>query len=374
MSPSRIASLLRLNASRLAIAAFSCLRVVAIGCLLGAACSAQPGFAADGQTDDVAIESESDSVDSDPSPLREPAHASPPPPVGVRFGEALEGKRVRIAYSWERFRAQGLAADRRDVTPDYARDVLGFSQTPRSLQVTVHRFQLAYAPHPRVTLVAELPFLQKELETVDAFGMRSEVQTDGVGDIGFAVIVPFIRKGNESSQVHIGFDAPSGAYRRGGDDMRLPYDSQIGNGTWDFEWGWTYRGEYARLSWGGQALGRHPLGRNGVDYREGSRFAVTGWGALRVVSDISVSFRSEWVKQNNIEGFDQTLRPSFDPAENPNLRGGERITLAPGLSLGLPQLSGQRLAVEVGIPVYQRLDGPQLERDWTIKTEWQWVF
>ncbi|MCP4906574.1 MAG: hypothetical protein GY910_16490 [bacterium] len=300
----------------------------------------------------------------------------PPPPVGVRFGETLEGKRVRLAYSWERIREQGLAAGEDNITAGQTR-ALGFMQTPRALEITVHTFQMAYAPHPRATLVAELPFIQKELETVGTSAMgfaRSEVQTEGIGDVGFALVVPFIRKGFESSQVHIGIDIPTGAIRRGGDDLRLPYDLQIGNGSWDFEWGWTYRGETARVSWGGQVVGRHPLARNGLKYRTGSRVAGTVWGGVRIAAGLSVSLRVEWEKYNNIQGFDRTLRPDFDPSENALTHAGNRITLAPGISLDIPQLNHQRIAVEMGIPVHQQLDGPQLERDWTMKTVWQWVY
>ncbi len=40
--------------------------------------------------------------------------------------------------------------------------------------------------------------------------------------------------------------------------------------------------------------------------------------------------------------------------------------------LGL--LAGHRLAVEGGLPVYQRLDGPQLETDWLLTVGWQKSF
>ena len=303
---------------------------------------------------------------------------SPPPPVGVRFGETLEGRRLRVGYSWERIQSRGLRVGDDSVSPDVVLSPqpagLGFARTPRSLELSVHTFELAYAPHPRVTLIAQLPFVRKELETLEAGGLRRQDQTKGLGDVGLFVLVPFIRKGQESSQVHIGFDAPTGAIRRGGDQRRLPYISQIGNGTWDFEWGWTYRGAWDRLSWGGQAIGRHPLGRNGLKYRHGSHFAGTVWGAVRLVEGLGLSFRSQWEKQNNFEGFDRSLRASEDPSENGKLRGGEHITLYPGVSLDLPVLGGQRIAVEVGIPVHQRLDGPQLERDWSVKTAWQWVY
>jgi len=156
--------------------------------------------------------------------------------------------------------------------------------------------------------------------------------------------------------------------------MILPYDSQIGNGTVDFEWGWTYKGETENFSWGGQALGRHPIGRNGRDYREGSRFTGRLWAGVRIAKGVSASVRTEWEKQNNSEGFDRDLRPTFDPAETSKLQGGAQITVAPGLSIDLPQLDGQRIAFEFGVPVYQDLDGPQLERDWTARAGWQWVY
>ncbi|WP_156346373.1 hypothetical protein [Verrucomicrobium spinosum] len=37
-------------------------------------------------------------------------------------------------------------------------------------------------------------------------------------------------------------------------------------------------------------------------------------------------------------------------------------------------LKNQRLAVECLWPVYQDLNGVQLERDWTLYAGWQWAF
>lgn len=313
-----------------------------------------------------------------------PVDPGPPTPIGMRWPESLEGRRMRIGYSWERIHRRGLRSGDDAYSPDLARSAFGYTTTPRSLETTIHRFELAYAPHPRVTLVAELPFVQKEFERADPTGSavcagasRCQVQTEGVGDLGFAVIVPFIRKGREGTQVHIGFDVPTGSIRRGEPDIggvRLPYDAQIGNGTVDFEWGWTYRGETDRFAWGGQAVGRHPLARNGLDYREGSSFAGRIWGAAELLSGWSISLRGEWKKQNEIEGFDRGLDKSLDPSADPEKRDGTWLTLAPGMSFRIPALQDQRLGVEFSWPVYRSLDGPQLDRDWSVKTAWQWVY
>ena len=311
------------------------------------------------------------------------SRSSPPPPLGVRFGEPLEGQKFRVAYSFSRELRKGLLVGDRHRSPQnvLANSYNPYDRTPESLEVSVHTLQLAYAPHPRVTLVIEVPFVRKELETRDEFGAHSQVQTQGIGDIGFALVVPFILKGSESSHFHLGFNAPTGSIRRGGDNSRLPFDSQIGNGTFNLEWGWTYRGEMDWLSWGGQAVGWHPIGRNDLRYREGSRFETSIWSAIRLPAGFSASLRLAWNKRNNTRVPDGQfiVDPSDpeaidDPSDNPKTRGGTRLSVSPGLALDLPQLGNQRIAIEIGIPVHQDLDGPQLKQDWTLKAGWQWKF
>jgi hypothetical protein len=294
------------------------------------------------------------------------------------MAEPLEDERLRLSYSFERIHRQGLLVGDDHRRPSEIRDdsFIQYDQISRSLDVSLHTFRIAYAPHPRVTLVAELPFIQRELERWDSNQVRFEEQTEGLGDVGFMIVVPFIRKGKETSHIHLGFDAPTGSIRRGEGNGggRAPYDLQIGNGTWDLEWGWTYRGEWRFVSWGGQAVGKHPVRRNGLHYREGSRFNASIWGATRIIGGLSASLRFGWEKQNNISGRDRGLDPISETSANPKARGGTRLDLSPGLALEIPQLNHQRLSFEVDLPVYQHLDGPQLERDWAVRAGWQWVF
>jgi hypothetical protein len=189
------------------------------------------------------------------------------------------------------------------------------------------------------------------------------------------MVVPFIRKGREASSVHLGFNAPTGSIRRGdGNGERAPYDLQIGGGTWALEWGWSYRGEWERMSWGMQAVGNHPVNRNGLHYRLGSHFEASMWSAVDLIAGVSASLRFSWDKQNNISGQDRELDPISEPSANSKARGGTRLDLSPGLAFEIPRLKGQRISAEVAVPVYQNLDGPQLERDWAVEVGWQWVF
>jgi len=64
------------------------------------------------------------------------------------------------------------------------------------------------------------------------------------------------------------------------------------------------------------------------------------------------------------------------PTVREELRGGTRVGIPLGLNLYFPSgaLKGHRIAAEWHIPVYQTLNGPQLETDWVLTLGWQKSF
>jgi hypothetical protein len=62
------------------------------------------------------------------------------------------------------------------------------------------------------------------------------------------------------------------------------------------------------------------------------------------------------------------------PTADPNLRGGTRVDALVGINFVTPDLKSLRLAAEAGAPVYQDLDGPQLETDLVFTLGAQYTF
>jgi len=62
------------------------------------------------------------------------------------------------------------------------------------------------------------------------------------------------------------------------------------------------------------------------------------------------------------------------PTKDPNLRGGTRVDALIGINFVTPGLKYLRLAAEAGAPVYQDLDGPQLETDLVFTLGAQYTF
>jgi hypothetical protein len=156
---------------------------------------------------------------------------------------------------------------------------------------------------------------------------------------------------------------------------------QLGSGTVDLSPGVTYTGGKNAFSWGFQYLGTFRLGRNSQEYSVGDANQVTGFSAYRWMDWMSTSLRLDWRQWGNYDGADPNLTtpapplPVAVPTADPERRGGQRLDLLAGMNLILPELGGfeNRLAVEGGAPILQRLDGPQLETSWSFVVGWQLI-
>jgi len=297
-------------------------------------------------------------------------------PIGVDWASPLPGGGFRVAYEFERVRYAGYRNGQSDLSVAKVR-AKGFRQVPTRLERDRHTLALSYAPHDRITLVAEIPW-----ESIEQNGRRPlpgderyERSTAGLGDVRLTAVVPFIRKRQERSILHLGLSAPTGDIRRkAGDAVRLGYPSRLGTGSWGINWGLAYRGDFEWLSWGAQGGAIIALHENDFDYQAATHYGATAWMAASLYDVWTGSFRLGWSKNGEIHGNDDGIDRTLEPDANDKHQANQTLDLLPGMSLQLPGLRGQRLAVELSVPVFQKVSGPQLERDWTLSAGWQWTF
>ena len=298
-------------------------------------------------------------------------------PIGVLGAYTLESGEWALSYRFER----SFLNDNRDGTRRLSVSEVsarGFSVIPTKLDVELHRIGAMYAPHKRLTLSLILPIVHLDMKQQNPPGSSFTTHSDGVGDLEFRALVPFMEKGNETLHLQFGLSLPTGSILENDSTplghLRLPYSMQIGSGTWDLLPGGTYLGHKGKGSWGLQATGVLRLGDNDVGYALGDRYEVTAWFGWDWTKWLNSTARIAWNDWGNVEGRDPALDPSRAPTEDPKSQEGERLDIGPGLRFALPRLRGQELAVEALFPVYQRLDGPQLETDWSLTVGWRWSF
>jgi hypothetical protein len=261
-----------------------------------------------------------------------------------------------------------------------------FLVAPTQMDMEMHMFGAMYAPADRATLMVMLPYVRKDMDHVTRTGYTFTTHAEGLGDVRGTALVRLFENEVHHLHANLGLSFPTGDIDERDQTpmgrMRLPYPMQLGSGTWDLLPGLTWTARWPHWSAGAQALGTIRLGHNSHHYRFGNEVQVQAWGARLLAPWLSASLRASYRAWGDVHGADPGLEPSMPvpapvvPTADPNLRGGQSLELGGGLNVVLPfrPLRGHRLAVEVSGPVWQNLDGPQLESDWTVIAGWQLAF
>lgn len=263
----------------------------------------------------------------------------------------------------------------RDGTDDLTTDEVleDFMVAPDDMTMQMHMLGAMYAPTDNLTLMTMIPFVVKEMDHVTRMGTEFTTNSSGIGDIKVSGLYQLFNKNRQTVHLNLGFSIPTGSIDErddtpAGDDVILPYPMQIGSGTVDLRPGITYLGQTDDWSWGAQANTVLRLGENDRGYTVGNRYQLLGWVARRFNDKVSVSLKLDGETWDDHEGADSALNPNVIPTADPELRGGTRLDLGLGANVYLPErfLPGGRLAAEFEFPLYQSLEGPQLETDWQL--------
>lgn len=305
-------------------------------------------------------------------------------PIGV-MGEHTHHKGSWMAsYRYMNMIMEGNRSGNDRLTPTQIGPAgAGFVVAPTKMTMEMHMLGVMYAPIDRTTLMLGLPYKRISMDhVVVAPGINFETKASGIGDVNLSSLTRIWSTEGHGFHANLGFSLPSGSINQRGPtpvnpSTPLPYPMQLGSGTVDFRPGVTYNGQTESWSWGAQVMGAVRIGENSNDYSLGNELNATTWGARKLTDWASLSFRLASKTWGNIDGADS--RPGFPgagfvPTADPNRRGGSRLDALWGVNLYAPKgskLQNHRLAVEVGRPVVQHLEGPQLETDWIITAGWQ---
>jgi hypothetical protein len=300
-------------------------------------------------------------------------------PAGVMGDHVHHRGSWMFSYSYMTMHMDGM----RDGTDDLSNsEVLqDFMVTPTSMDMQMHMFGAMYAVTDEFTLMAMAPWVKKEMDHVTRMGARFSTSSEGIGDAKLSGIYKIYNRDDHQLLLNFGVSTPTGDIDEKGNtpamqNAQLPYPMQLGSGTWDLLPGATYTGTESAWSWGGQIAGTVRLGDNDNNYTLGDRLELNSWGAYRFAPALSTSLRLKWQTWGDVDGNDPKLNPRIVPTADPDLQGGTRADLLAGVNFYVPSgvFSGNRLAIEGGIPVYENLDGPQMSTEWMLTANWQKVF
>ena len=249
--------------------------------------------------------------------------------------------------------------------------------TPTSMDMDMHMFGAMYGVNDSFTAMVMLPYVTKSMKHLTRMGGRFTTKSEGIGDLRLAGMYKLSEQAGSMLHFNLGISLPTGSIDERDDtpaamNAKLPYPMQLGSGTYDLMPGISYRAHGENYSWGAQAMATIRLGENDNDYTLGDKLELSGWVERKLGRSFSVSARLNAQSWSDIDGADPDLNPAMIPTADPELRSGKRVDLLLGVNYDTHK--GNRFGIEVGKPVYQNLDGPQLETDTLLTANWRYTF
>jgi hypothetical protein len=300
-------------------------------------------------------------------------------PIGVMQGHMHDKGEWMLSYRYMHMDMGGNRIGSQSITTEETLDQ--FMVAPTDMKMDMHMLGAMYGISDRVTAMVMVPHIKKSMDHVTRMGGQFNTSTDGVGDIKVSTMISLVKQPNHRLHAMIGVSLPTGAIGERAaipinPDAQLPYPMQLGSGTWDISPGITYTGTSEQFYWGSQASAVIRTGTNNRQYSLGNQVQLTAWTMFRLTPAFDVGLRATYTHWGNVDGADPELMPMLVQTADPALQGGNRIDLTLALNFQVQNgaLKGHRLAAEITRPVYQNLNGPQMEQNWSLIIGWQKAF
>ena len=245
-----------------------------------------------------------------------------------------------------------------------------FPILPTKITQQAHLFKFRYLVNSNNSVNITLPYLHQSTEhisTVEDYDFFT-IDTNGIGDISVSNQRKIWSLGASSLFVSFGLSIPTGSIDevgdtpRGAGNQQLPYTMQLGSGTLDFPFKATYNWN---SSIGVGVSTKLRTGKNDRGYRLGNHYTASVFYRSKLQNSFIHPFAIlSYQYLDSIKGRDDEIiiesaeNPFPAPITNPDLYGGETARVSIGLKSN-KFLDGLRMNVEIGIPVYQDLNGPQ---------------
>jgi len=300
-------------------------------------------------------------------------------PVGVMGGHTHDVGGVMLSYRYMSMHMDGNRDGTRRVSDSEV--LTDYMVTPTSMDMDMHMFGAMVGVNDKLTVMAMLPYVSKSMRHLTRMGGKFTTKSDGIGDIKISGLYKIVEGSGYKLHLNLGVSLPTGSIDKRGDtpvanNVKLPYPMQLGSGTYDFMPGITYQGQAGDYSWGSQAIATIRTGENDNDYTLGNKLELSAWLQRQWSHSFSTSVRLNLQSWSDIDGADPDLNPNMIATADSELRAGKRADLLLGVTYQGRHgaLKGNRFSLEVGKPVYQKLNGPQLETDLVFTAGWQYSF
>ena len=275
-----------------------------------------------------------------------------------------------------------------------------YAITPESMTMEMNMLGLMYGLTDKLTLTLMGNYTESKMkhriispetaDVINAGATEFTTHTSGIGDVRLGGLYRFYLQENRKAHIGLSFSMPTGSIDKkdrtpgmgGPANRQLPAAMQLGSGTFDLLPSLTFIQQFTDWSYGIQTnIVIRMEDENNNGYRLGNVFGATTWTGYKLNRWIALNTGLSYMHTDELKGNQEDVNQnsmtgrSVTTAFGENY-GGERLDALFGLNCYIPKGSfkNHRLAIDARLPVWQDLNGLQLETDLSITIGWQTAF
>jgi len=299
-------------------------------------------------------------------------------PTGIETDTGEEAGAWTFSYQYTRTAGSGLLDGRGSVSSgDVFAD--GYNASPHHKVREAHLFSALYGYDETTSIRFTLPWLNNEVTMRSSLGGIYGMRSTGMGDLRITGLFDLSQAEGEGFHAQLGVSLPTGSLDErgitpfgGGTSEKLPYYLQLSSGTVDLIPGITYVQQDESTSLGVQAREVLRFSENSDDYQLGNETILNAWVSRVFKDDLSGSLRLGYHHLGNVKGADPEIDATQSPMHDPRNQGGDSVGVFAGLNY--TQTGGHSFGFELGGPLWQDLNGPQVEHDISYSLGWHFSF
>ena len=259
-----------------------------------------------------------------------------------------------------------------------------YMMAPETMSMQMHMGMLMYGVTDKLTLMAMGGYMENNMSmnmssagmtmpgmVMPLGSMTMQTNSSGFTDTKVSALYNFSDIAVQRIIGSIGIGLPTGTIKAMGttmlgDNQRLPYDMQLGTGSYSIDPDITYTRKFGLFYLGADAGADVKLNYNSLGYKDGNVYHATAWAGYQFLPFLCGTLRAEDVHADMISGSDPVINnplyQEYDPTTRTGNYGGTWMNVYAGLNFHLmqPVIEHFRIMAEYGMPVYQNLNGTQI--------------
>jgi hypothetical protein len=276
-----------------------------------------------------------------------------------------------------------------------------FMAVPTGMDMYMEGLSVGYSFSDRLFVAIMPMWMKKDMDMKFNSMMKMQtgqsgftMKTEGMGDT--MLMAKYELYANDpliptsEASLYFGLSLPTGSIDERNSDFPLamrkgelvPYGMQLGSGTFDPTIGALYEGSASPYWWGVDAFYTARLYNNSKDYRLGDEFRTDLWGMYQFTYNLLGQLQLNGISTGKIRGMmDESATgasgrvtqgdptsPFSTPLWDPNNYGGNKLSVTAGFQW--QPFPMHIIDLQVGVPLYQDLNGPQLKEKYRVMLTW----